>query len=218
MKKVVVWDLPVRVFHILLASLLVAAVVTAKLGGNALEWHMKIGYALLGLLLFRVLWGFLGGSHARFSSFLRGPKAILSYLKNGEPWPVGHNPLGALAVVAILLVLGLQVLSGLFANDDVMIEGPFVALISKDLSDTITSWHLKGQYAIYFLIGLHLGAVFYHRLYKGEDILRPMITGRKWLPEGLAEVAASRGGGVVRAAALLGVSLLAVWAAIAGVK
>lgn len=211
MKQVQVWDLPLRVFHWALVILVTAAIVTAKLGGNAVEWHMTIGVALLGLLVFRLLWGFLGGHHARFSSFIRSPAAVLAYVRGQGQKSLGHNPLGALSVLAILGVLLLQVLTGLFANDDIMVEGPFYAWVSKAASDLLTVIHLKSQYVVFVLIGLHVLAVLYYRVIRRDDIIRPMITGRKKVAVDELPVTVEKGGHWLLGSALLSVSLLASW-------
>lgn len=173
------WDLPLRVFHWALASLVVAAIVSGKLGGNALDWHVWFGLAILSLLLFRVAWGFVGGHHARFASFVRGPKIILAYVRGKHPESLGHNPLGALSVLAILAALFTLAISGLFANDDVLIEAPLYPLVSKDTSDWLTWLHTRSQYLIFLLVALHIAAILYYRVWKKKDLVRPMITGRE---------------------------------------
>lgn len=177
-----VWDLPLRIFHWALAGLVVTSIATGLIGGNALEWHLRSGYAILALLIFRILWGFLGGHHARFANFLRGPSHILRYLRGETPPPAGHNPLGALSVVAMLGLLLVQGLIGLFANDDVLIEGPLYKFVSKDTSDWLTGLHKRNLYPLAALIALHLGAVFYYLLARKDNLIRPMVTGYKLLP------------------------------------
>lgn len=211
MKKVLVWDLPLRVFHAVLVVLVVVAIVTAKLGGNALDWHIRVGVALLGLLFFRLVWGFLGGSHARFSNFVRGPKTVVDYLRGRSDSFLGHNPLGALSVLAILAVLLLQVVTGLFSNDDVMVEGPLYVWVSKTLSDSLTAIHLQAQYPIFALIGLHITAVLYYRFVRKQDIIKPMVTGRKLVAPEVAAGQESRGGSPALGFGILGFSLLAAW-------
>lgn len=185
-----VWDWPVRVFHWALVALVIAAIVTANVGGNAMVWHMRAGYAILTLVLFRVLWGFVGSRHARFASFLRGPRTALRYaqafLRRAHPVVVGHNPLGGWSVMALLLVLLVQVGTGLGANDDIMVEGPLVKFISKDLSDRLTGLHQLNVWAIGILVGMHVAAVVVHGLFAREDLVRPMLTGKKRLPSSLA--------------------------------
>ena len=117
-ERIKVWDLPVRVFHWLLFLLIVGATVTGKVGGGAIEWHGRIGLAIIGLLVFRIVWGFIGSSHARFSSFVPRPSSLNAYLR-GDWKGVGHNPLGALSVLALLALIGVQAATGIFGNDEI---------------------------------------------------------------------------------------------------
>lgn len=184
MKKIRVWDLPVRLFHWLLAILIVLAVITEKIGGNALVWHFRIGYALLALVCFRILWGIVGSHYARFSNWIFSPSTIVKYIwaKKGsaaKQYP-GHNPLGSLSVLALLIVILAQAISGLFANDDIASEGPLAHFISKEWSDKFTWFHATiGANLIYFLVGLHLTAIAYYVFWKKENLPRSMVTGDK---------------------------------------
>jgi cytochrome b len=204
MNKVLVWDLPLRLFHWLLVLLVVVSVVSAQIGGNAMQIHMLSGYTILTLLLFRILWGFAGSTHARFASFVRGPAAVVSYLRGlprNEPGAhLGHNPAGAWSVILMLAVLLLQVATGLFANDDISTEGPLAKLVSKALSDRITGVHHLNVVLLYVLIGLHLSAVAFYLFYKRENLVKPMLTGFK---DAAAGAAAQNGGRTWLAAALL---------------
>ncbi|HEY8608783.1 MAG TPA: cytochrome b/b6 domain-containing protein [Noviherbaspirillum sp.] len=184
MKKVRVWDLPLRLFHWILAILIVVAVVTQNIGGNALEWHFRAGYAVLTLLLFRLLWGFLGTRYARFASFIYGPSTIVGYLrgrKDGDGRTrhvAGHNPLGALSVFAMLGILLMQAVSGMMANDDIASEGPLAKFINKDLSDQLTWLHAEvGSLLIYVLVGLHVLAILFYRVVRRKRLAAAMITG-----------------------------------------
>src|SRR5512133_1723758 len=145
MNRILVWDLPLRLFHWLLVLLVVVSVVSAKIGGNAMQIHLLSGYAILSLVLFRILWGFLGGAHARFASFVRGPAAVIAYLRalprHQAGQHLGHNPAGAWSVIVMLIVLLAQAGTGLFSNDDIATEGPLAKLVSKALSDRITGAH-----------------------------------------------------------------------------
>jgi cytochrome b len=179
MQKIRIWDLPTRLFHWAFAVTVGGALFTQAIGGTAMVWHFRLGYAALALALFRVLWGIVGPRYARFASFLKPPSAILAYVQGRSPsHTVGHNPLGGLSVLAMLLVILLQAGSGLFSNDDIASEGPLAHLIDKDLSDRLSWFHVKvtGQ-LIYGLIGLHLLAIVYHRVFKKKDLLTPMVTG-----------------------------------------
>jgi cytochrome b len=180
MNKIRVWDLPLRLFHWTLAVLVVAAVITQKIGGNAMVWHFRIGYCVLALLLFRLIWGVVGPRYSRFVDFLRGPMPILDYLKgNGRNYP-GHNPLGSLSVVALLGFLLFQVATGLFSNDDIASEGPLVKFISKEISDQATWLHKElGATVIYVLVGLHVLAILWYAHLKKEKLVKAMITGDK---------------------------------------
>ncbi len=213
MKNIIVWDLPLRIFHWSLVILFVVAIVTAKLGGNALEWHSRAGLAILALLIFRILWGFAGTAHARFVNFVRGPKTILAYVQGRAGNSVGHNPLGALSVIAMLISLLFQAISGLFANDDILTEGPLYALVDKDTSDYLTSLHTANQYVLYGLLALHLGAIVYYHLRKKERLVQAMITGRKQIAHALADnlPSISGYGHVALATVLLSASGAGVW-------
>lgn len=176
MPRIRVWDLPTRLFHWALAVGVVAAFVSAKLG--AMDMHAAVGLALLGLLVFRVAWGFCGGTHARFVNFLRGPAAIRDYLQ-GRWQGVGHNPLGALSVLAFLAALLLQAGTGLFAHDDATFTGPLASLVSADLGDALSRVHRLQEVLILGLVALHVAAILYYRFAKQQDLVTPMITGEK---------------------------------------
>lgn len=209
-----IWDLPLRLFHWLLAALVVASMVTGTLGGNALEWHMRSGYAILTLLVFRLWWGFWGGHHARFATFVRGPAAIVRYLRGQWSERAGHNPLGALSVVAMLGLLLVQGVIGLFANDDVLAEGPLYRLVSKETSDWLTGLHQRNFYALAALLGLHVAAVSYYRLVKRDDLIRPMITGHRGVVGDVVEASPPARGSTARAVLFLLLSAGLVWAVV----
>jgi cytochrome b len=187
MKKIRVWDLPVRLFHWTLTVLIAVAVVTQNIGGNAMEWHFLSGYAALTLILFRILWGMVGTHYARFSSFIHGPSTIIGYMRGATMHRMekrlGHNPLGSLSVFALLGVVLAQAVSGLFANDDIANEGPLVKFISKELSDTITWFHTAVSVnLLYVLIGLHVTAIAYYYFCKRQNLVKQMITGDHEVP------------------------------------
>ncbi|MFY8119729.1 MAG: cytochrome b/b6 domain-containing protein [Roseateles sp.] len=189
MKAVRVWDLPTRLFHWALVLCVLGAVLSAKIGGNAMVWHMRLGYAVLALLLFRLAWGLVGGHWSRFASFVPGPGKLLRYLRGRsrpeEGVEIGHNPLGALSVLAMLGWLFLQVGSGLIADDEIAITGPLVRFVSTETSLFWTSHHKSwGQWGIYALVGLHLLALLFYRVVKGRNLLGPMLGGDKILPPG----------------------------------
>jgi cytochrome b len=181
-----VWDLPLRLFHWALAALVAFSVATAYAGGSWMDWHMRSGYAVLALLAFRIAWGFAGTRHARFASFVKGPAALMAYARSlgsgAHPVSVGHNPLGALSVLALIAIVLAQVGTGLFANDDILTEGPLAKLVSKAASDRATTIHYWNQWLLYALVAMHLLAVIVHRVRFRDDLVGPMIAGAKRLP------------------------------------
>lgn len=187
MEPVRVWDLPTRLFHWVLALSVLGSVVTAKIGGNAMVWHFRLGYLALGLLLFRLAWGLVGGRWSRFSSFAWGPAALLRYLRArplaGERFDVGHSPLAALSVFAMLGLLALQVATGLFADDEIANVGPLNRWVSGRAAHWMTDLHKTlGGVVLVGLIALHLAAVAFHRVVRRLDLIRPMLVGDKHLP------------------------------------
>ena len=178
---VAVWDLPLRLFHWALVFCVIGSFVTIKIGGSWMDWHMRFGQAILTLLLFRIVWGFIGGRHARFADFIVSPARLRAYL-GGNPamtQTLGHNPLGSLSVVAMIMLFLTQAVLGLFANDDIFTEGPLAHLISKEASDAITGWHKLGEYLLLALVGLHLLAIAFYRFVRGQRLVRAMIVGSK---------------------------------------
>lgn len=175
-KTIRVWDLPTRVFHWLLVVCVVGAYISVKLGGLWMDWHTRFGLAVLTLIAFRLIWGLFGPRYARFSQFVRGPRHILAYLRNTVAARPGHNPLGACSVVALLLILGFQAGSGLFANDDVMTSGP-LAFISSDWSDRLTWLHGLNEWLIIGVISLHVCAIGWYQLKLRKNLVGPMVHG-----------------------------------------
>ena len=154
-----IWDLPTRLFHWALAACVIALVITAKVGGDAMNWHFRLGYAVFALLIFRLLWGFVGGHWSRFASFFPTPGRLSRYLggRATAADTAGHNPLGALSVLALLTVLSVQVGTGLFTDDEIAFAGPLTSLVSGDTVWTLTSWHKTwGQWLV---IGLVVGGI-----------------------------------------------------------
>ena len=200
-----VWDLPTRLFHWLLAAAVIALVITGHVGGNAITWHMRLGYVVMGLVLFRLVWGFVGGRWSRFTSFIRGPGTVLRYLRglsrDDEHLDVGHNPLGAGSVMALLGLLALQVATGLVIDDEIANQGPLNRFVSGALASQATHWHKDyGQVILTVLVLLHVAAIVYYRVRKGRNLVQPMISGDKQLP---ASVPASRDSLATRAMALV---------------
>ena len=213
--SVKVWDVPVRLFHWLLVLLFAFMLFTGWTKGDWMEWHMRSGYAILALVFFRILWGFAGSSHARFSSFLAGPSACIAFLRKllarAPAHSAGHNPLGGWMVVALLLALLFQVGTGLFANDDVLIEGPLFNLVSKSLSDQLTSWHYWNVNLLLALVAAHVIAVLYHAGFMKENLIGAMFTGVKRLPADAAGGVVARFASSWLALVLLALAALAVY-------
>lgn len=178
-----VWDLPVRLCHWALALGVVAAWATHRIGVSAFAWHRRVGYAVLVLVAFRIAWGVVGTRHARFASFVRGPRATLGYLRGllagHRPRSVGHNPLGAWMVLLLLAALGAQATLGLFATDDIFDVGPLYGTVAAATSSRLTGWHRLLFGWIVAAATLHVLAVLAHRLGFGEHLVRAMVTGRK---------------------------------------
>ena len=174
-----VWDLPTRLFHWALAICIVLGIVFVKIGGNAMQWHAYCGYTALALILFRVIWGFVGSWHARFANFIPSPSKLIAFLRGQIDGGLGHNPLGALSVIALLTVILIQALTGLFADDDIFFQGPFAKYVSNSTVALLTSIHRFNQYLIFALVGLHIAAISYYYFVKRENLIRPMITGDK---------------------------------------
>lgn len=184
--KVRVWDLPTRIFHWSLVLLVIVQVVTSQLGGNAMIWHFRSGYAIFALLSFRIVWGLVGGRWSRFVSFIYSPNAVLAYLR-GRSYPdhlVGHNPLGAGSVLAMLAVLVTQVGTGLFSDDEIFASGPLTRFVSNDTVSSATAWHAGwGKYLFIALVVTHIGAVLFYLWRKKDNLIRPMIRGDKLLAQ-----------------------------------
>ncbi|MNV53326.1 hypothetical protein D3C71_1454700 [compost metagenome] len=141
-----------------------------------MDWHVRFGCTALGLILFRLLWGFFGPRYARFAHFVRGPSAVARYLK-GAAAPAGHNPLGALSVMALLLVVGFQAVSGLFTTDDIMTQGPLFGHVGEVTANAMTAWHKLNEWVILGLVALHLLAVTWYAVVRRKRLVRAIITG-----------------------------------------
>ncbi len=184
-----VWDLPTRAFHWLLAATVIGSVVTAKIGGNALVWHMRLGLLALALLLFRLVWGFVGGHWSRFAAFIYPPSNVAAYLRGdsgpGGRFDIGHSPLGALSVFALLLVLIVQVATGLVADDEIATTGPLYRFVESAIATRATTWHKAvGQYLVITLVVLHIAAVLFYLFKKQRNLIGPMWHGDKLLAPG----------------------------------
>jgi cytochrome b len=179
-----IWDLPTRLFHWVLVVLIFAAWLSAERGW--MQVHVVCGLTMLTLLLYRLIWGMIGSDTARFSHFLKGPSAALGhlrYLLRREPdIEVGHNAAGGWMVIVMLALLCVQVGTGLCSNDDVLVEGPLAKFAGKDRSDWLTHIHHVNFTLIEIAIALHVLSIITYRVLKGQNLLLPMITGKKRLP------------------------------------
>jgi len=181
-----VWDLPTRLFHWILAACVVGSVVSAKIGGGAMLWHFRFGYVVLTLLAFRLLWGFVGGRWSRFGAFVYAPATSLRFLRGrSEPHEhhhVGHNPLGAWSVLALLGMLVVQVSTGLIADDEIANNGPLSRYVATATSLAATSWHKTyGQWIIIALVVLHVAAIAFYWFRRRQNLVAPMLHGDKLL-------------------------------------
>jgi len=179
--RIRVWDVPVRACHWLIVLFVAASWWTAET--KRMDWHRYSGYALLAISTFRVYWGFFGSSTARFSQFVRGPRAVVSYLKGRWAVMPGHNPLGALSVLVLLGLLFSQIVLGLFAVDvDGIESGPLSTYVSFDTGRAAAEWHEELFDALLWLIGLHVAAVLFYLLYKKENLVGTMLHGMRRFP------------------------------------
>lgn len=212
METIRIWDLPTRLFHWALFLAVVGMLVTANIGGNAMNLHLRLGYAIFTLLLFRLAWGFVGGRWSRFASFVPSPARLMRYLRGQGTAhdEAGHNPLGALSVLALLLALGLQVTSGLFADDEIATSGPLTARASSAAVKLASRYHTTlGKLLIIALVVLHIAAIAWHQR-RGRNLVKPMVSGDKPASQ-VGNVTASRDDAGTRVLALV---LLAICAAV----
>lgn len=210
--RVRVWDLPTRAFHWSLAASLVGLTATGYAGGAWMEWHARLGSLVLALLLFRVVWGCIGGSWSRFASFLPRPRTLLAYLRGkGTPeQEAGHSPLGALSVLAMLLVLFAQVATGMVSDDGGGFIGPLNEWVSTGAAAAATALHKQvGQWLLLGLVLLHVVAIAFYRIVRRRKLVQAMVDGDKLLRYRVAPArddAASR----ATAAGVFGVCLVVV--------
>jgi cytochrome b len=207
-----VWDFPTRAFHWLLVLLIISAYLTRHYGDDELFWHRLNGYTVLTLIAFRIVWGFVGSSTARFTSFIRGPWTAavyaLDFARNRPRHFLGHNPLGGTVVIAMLAVIAFQGVTGLYSSDDALAEGPLVDTVAYETMEELTSWHAWNFDVLLLLIGLHIFANLLYLVWKKENLIKPMVTGRK-------ERAAYEDATEARIASpILGIVVLAIAAAI----
>jgi cytochrome b len=189
-----VWDLPTRLFHWALATLVIAAWTSGQLGGHAwLEWHFRFGYGVLALLLFRLLWGFAGDRYARFSSFPPSLRAVLEYLGSPRPY-AGHSPLGALSVYAQLFMTAVLVVTGLVSSDGDFTEGPWTVFVSDAAVSLMSVMHRGSHWVLLALVTLHLSAIAWYAIRRKDNLVGAMVTGdrRRIIAEPAADDASTR--------------------------
>jgi cytochrome b len=207
-----VWDLPTRLFHWALTVAVLGLLVTGFSG--FMEWHFRLGYTVLALLLFRLVWGFVGGHWSRFASFIYSPRWLLAYLR-GRAHPdhlIGHSPLGALSVFALLGFLVLQVGTGLFSDDEISASGPLTRFVSGTVVEAASWWHTQiGVWALVALVSLHVLAILFYVLVKRQRLVGPMLSGDKMVAG--ARVPESRDNMGTRLAALMVFAVCAAFAA-----
>ena len=186
MKKRLIWDLPTRLFHWLLVLSILAQYVTADLLDDAVQWHFYIGYFTLGLIIFRLLWGMVGPKYAKFSQFVTGPSAVFAYAKtlfDRDSLPsVGHNPLGGWFVVVMSVLVLVQAVSGLYMTDDIFLDGPLRSMAAENVLEIMNTLHHVAFDTLLYVIALHIGASVFYGIYKRQQLLPPMISGKKPLP------------------------------------
>ena len=210
-----VWDIFVRCFHWSLVTLFAISVASGKVGGEWIVWHMRSGYAILALVAFRLMWGFVGGEFARYTSFLAGPargfKFARGLLGKTQQHVIGHNPVGGWMVIVLLVLLAVQGGLGLFSNDEIATTGPLARYVSDATSITLMSRHRLIGDGLLILVGVHVAAVLFHVFVKKEGLIRAMLTGRKSLPPMLAvEANAARKGSVPLGFVVLSLAIAAV--------
>ena len=209
-----IWDAPTRLFHWLLVMLIAFSWWSAE--ARRMDWHRYSGYAILGLLVFRIFWGFTGASTARFAGFVRSPAATVRYLRGDEPAGAGHNPLGAWSVLAMLALLVLQVGLGLFAVDvDGFESGPLSDRVSFEAGRQAAAWHHLAFNALLALIALHVVAIAAYLVFRGKNLVGPMITGAR---AGPVDGAPMRPGSRLALVAGIGLAGLSAWAIAKGLR
>ena len=183
--KIRVWDLPVRLFHWVLVILMTVSYVTGRAGGDWMKFHFWSGYAILTLILFRIAWGFVGSTTARFSNFVKGPAAIVTHLREllgrTGPYDAGHNPMGGAMVVVLLFAVLAQAGTGLFSadTDTGLVTGPLATRIADAMVDKLTAFHHYWVNVLLVLVAAHVAAVLVYLVWKRHNLVRAMITGAK---------------------------------------
>ena len=217
-RPVAVWDLPVRLFHWTLVALLIVAWSTAQGGLDWMRYHLLAGYAILALVVFRLMWGFFGSFHARFSSFLASPRAAWRYAvdlaRGRHPVYLGHNPLGGYMVLLLLVLVLTQVVTGLFATDDIFFRGPLADHVPARYRRWATAVHKLNINVLIAAVALHVVAIVYYRWRLGENLVKAMFTGKKEIESPLDQPPAQTEVSIWRALILGMLSIgLAAWIA-----
>lgn len=202
LNKVRVWDLPTRIFHWALVAGVLGLAISGTIGGNAMIWHFRFGYAVLTLLLFRIVWGLVGGRWSRFGAFIYSPQSVYNYLKGRgkAEHSVGHSPIGAGSVFAMLGILLAQVGSGLLSDDEIAFAGPLTRFVSNATVSLATNYHKNiGKWIVLALVLLHIAAIVFY-LWRKHNLVGAMLHGDKEL---VTRVAPSRDDAASRIAALV---------------
>ncbi|MBF0456026.1 MAG: cytochrome b/b6 domain-containing protein [Magnetococcales bacterium] len=218
-RSILLWDIPTRLFHWSLVLLMIGAFITANQA--MMERHALIGQAILSLIIYRILWGFVGGETTRFRHFVKGPKTLIAYLvdlrkalgKEGEkPHSVGHNPAGGLMILLLLLAVLVQAVLGLFSNEDTFLyfDAPLVHLVGSSISNQLTAIHKSLPIVLLILVATHVGAALSYLLLFGDNLIWPMITGQKKFPEQLVAQGDPKAGSIRLALLCLGMAILLV--------
>ena len=180
-----VWDMPLRIFHWGLVVAIIVSIASVEFG--RMDIHLRAGLTVLGLVAFRLVWGFVGGHHARFRNFIVSPARVVGWLRSsplsgGKKRQAGHSPIGGMAVLVLLGIVTYMAVSGLFSRDSVVFEGPLAHLVSYAASKQISGWHHQGERVLFGLIALHVVAIIFYRYAKNIKLVRTMITGRSSEP------------------------------------
>lgn len=190
-QRIRVWDLPTRIFHWTLVALVVFSFTTGKIGGDWMKWHLRSGYTILALVLFRIAWGVFGSETARFAHFVRGARAGLAYardtLARRHRVFVGHNPLGGWMVVTMLASLAFQAATGLFSDDEIATQGPLAVKVSNAVVSRMSALHSINQWVLVALAALHVTAILVYRLKWDIPLVGAMVNGRMDAPPGAGE-------------------------------
>lgn len=183
MSQKLIWDVPTRLFHWLLVVSITAQYLTAEVLDDAMQWHFYFGYFTLGLIVFRIIWGFIGSDYAKFSQFVSGPKAVLRYASSlfnrNSQAHAGHNPLGGWVVIVMLLLVLAQAVSGLFMTDDIFFDGPWRAAVEDNTLKVMSFIHHTGFNVLLAVIALHVAAIVFYAIYKKQRLAPAMVHGKK---------------------------------------